>query len=119
MKQCLSCLFLLLALVLLTGCAPGWGKSSTIHEGGGFSFWFTGDGQITFTSPGEQSVITYHLTPRDIPIIIRSTDESVATIDENNVVTAVGPGECEIEAEVGNLEIGIVQNTSIHVNCDF
>ena len=119
MKRIIKALSFLLIPTVLAGCAPGWGEPSTIHEDGGFSFWFTGDGQITFTSPGEQSVITYHLNPRDIPIVIRSTDESVAVIDEYNVVTAVGPGECEIEAEVGNLEIGIVENTSIHVSCVF
>ena len=119
MKRMITALALLLVLVFLAGCTFDWGGPGSIYEDNHFSFWLTSGTQITFTKPGEQSVITYRLNPRDIPIVIRSTDESVAVIDEYNVVTAVGPGECEIEAEVGNMEIGMVKKTSIHVICDF
>ena len=118
MKRMTKVLSLLLVFVVLGGCTSGWGEKSTIHEDGWYSFWITSERQITFTNPNEQSVVTYVIKPRDIPINMESTDVSVATIDEYGVVTAIGPGTCEIRFEVGTLDIGL-RETSIHVICDF
>lgn len=119
MKRMVTALALLLALGMLAGCGSGWGEPAARERTeGGFSFWLTGDGSMTFSEPGEQAVITYHMNPRDIPITWESTDESVAVVGENCVVTAVGPGTCEIRYTAGYEEIGIMEGRVL-VTCDW
>ena len=51
-------------------------------------------------------------TTDDITVIWSSTDTDVATIDENGMVTAVGFGEADITAEIG--EFSVVCNLSVN-----
>lgn len=50
-------------------------------------------------SPGETLALRADVIPSyadDLTVSWRSADEAVATVDEKGVVTAVGPGECDI-----------------------
>ena len=54
-----------------------------------------------FYSLGERLIITPDFTPEDVTnqqLVWYSTNESVATVDENGFVTIVGWGDCEITA---------------------
>lgn len=85
-------------------------------------FWFS-DTPSTFTQPGEKFQIKYSLRPVDAEIHW-STDDEAAAVDEHGIVTAVGPGSCNITATVGavteNGQIWDSYTTStIEVTCDF
>jgi uncharacterized protein YjdB len=52
-------------------------------------------------APGESLRLTADVIPAyadDLTVAWRSSDESVATVDENGLVTALAPGECAITA---------------------
>ena len=54
-----------------------------------------------FYSLGERLIMTPDFTPEDVTnqqLVWYSTNESVATVDENGIVTIVGWGDCEITA---------------------
>ena len=86
-------------------------------------FYFT-SGQPTFSQPGEQVMIGYFLQPIDAKIHWSTDDESIATVDEHGIVTAMGPGSCNVTATVGAVtENGQVWDSyttsTIEVTCDF
>lgn len=68
---------------------------------------------LSFSEPGAQAVLKYTLQPVDAQIIWSTDDPSVATVDEYGVVTAVGPGSCELTGIAGYTT---VKTTII---CDF
>lgn len=56
---------------------------------------------LSFSEPGAQAVLKYTLQPVDAQVIWSTDDPSVATVDEYGVVTAVGPGSCELTGIAG------------------
>lgn len=77
-----------------------------------YSF-FLHDSDFLFTRPWEQKVLTYTLKPVDAKIWWSTDDESVAYVDEYEVLTAVGPGTCTLKAVSGDITIECT------VTCDF
>lgn len=116
MKKLISFLPMLIILVMFSGCSAGWGEPTTSPKGGGYQFHLN-SGDMAFSKTGEQAVIQFTLKPRDIPTTWESADETVATVDEYNVVTAVGAGECDIQYSVGDSRSGITRG-SFHVVCN-
>ena len=58
-------------------------------------------------SPGGTLQMSAAVVPAwadDTAVDWRSSDEAVATVDGNGLVTAVGPGTCEIVASAGGYE---------------
>lgn len=98
--KCLVFVILAAALLGLVGCGQIGGAASTTRDGGYLSF-FLNDTDVTLTAPETQYTMTYKLQPTDAQIRWSSDDETVATVDESGIVTAVGPGKCNITATVG------------------
>jgi len=56
-------------------------------------------------APGESLALSASVLPAyadDLSVTWRSTDETVAVVDETGLVTAVAPGQCEITATASN-----------------
>jgi hypothetical protein len=66
-----------------------------------FNFTNVDSHGVEFSEVGEQFLVTYRLQPTDAEILWQSEDETVATVDEYGVITAVGPGKCTIVATIG------------------
>ena len=58
---------------------------------------------MTFFAAGENYVLSVTNLPAGTPVEWRSLDESIATVDSNGHVTAVGPGTTRVIATVGEL----------------
>lgn len=86
-------------LVVLCGCGAS-SRSDSSALGGYVEFWLQTP-EVTLNAESETALVKYHLKPTDAEIRWRSTDEAVATVDDTGMVTAVGPGECTVIAEVG------------------
>lgn len=59
----------------------------------------------------ETADLTVSVSPAELKAIFSSDDESVATVDENGKITAVGTGECNVKVQVGSTE----KNVSVSV----
>jgi hypothetical protein len=124
MKKIKKILVWTLMLVLaFSGCAYDAEDELTA---GYLNFNFTNvDSQgVEFSEAGEQFLVTYRLRPKDAEILWESNDETVATVDEDGVITAVGPGECTIVATIGMMTAnGQVWDSyvesEIDVSCNF
>lgn len=68
---------------------------------------------MTFMAPGENYLLSVTNIPSGTPVEWSSLDESIATVDENGHVVAVGEGTTRVFAKVGDLE------TFCWVRCDF
>ena len=58
---------------------------------------------MTFFAAGENYVLSVTNVPAGTTVEWRSLDESIATVDANGHVKAVGPGTTRVIATVGNL----------------
>ena len=58
---------------------------------------------MTFFNPGENYALRVTNVPGDTEISWKSLDETIATVDENGYVTAVGPGTTRVIATVDGL----------------
>lgn len=67
--------------------------------------FFLHSNDLSFSEPGDQIELKYILKPVDAQIIWSTDDPSVATVDEYGVVTAVGPGTCELTAIAGDITV--------------
>ena len=68
--------------------------------------------QRTSWSPVQLKAVVYPTEAlNDAKVIWHSSDEAVCTVDETGLVTAVGPGSCEIVAECG----GVAQSVNVLV----
>lgn len=68
---------------------------------------------MSFFGVGEFFRLTVENAPEDAEIVWTSEDYSVANVDENGKVTAVGPGTIKVKAEVGEYVL------SCWVRCQF
>ncbi len=119
-RQILMLLFIFLLIFCLCSCMQ---DQNLAYPSSYIQFWFT-DTPSTLTQPGEKFQIKYNLQPVDAEIRWNSDNNDVAVIDEYGVVTAVGPGTCNITATVGDVtENGQVWDSytecSTAVTCDF
>lgn len=67
---------------------------------------------------GEQAVIDYSIYPHNACYAeakFETSDESVASVDINGIVTAVSAGDCEIRVSAGYGEYEQVQTVLVHV----
>lgn len=71
--------------------------------------------ELVFTQPGEAAGIIPVITPEDLNAVFAFTvaDESVATVDETGIVTAVGGGTTTVTITSGSL------TCDVSVICDF
>jgi hypothetical protein len=119
LKKLLVLLLTIVFSVFLVSCA-----AASTEVAGYIQFYVTSDQSISFSSAGEKFVVTYSLQPKDAEIQWRTDDETVATVDENGVITAVGHGKCTIYARIGTMTSeGQVWDSyvesKITVSCDF
>ena len=59
---------------------------------------------MTFFNPGENYVLTVTNVPAGTFVEWKTMDESIATVDENGQVVAVGPGTTRVLAIVDDLQ---------------
>lgn len=78
-------------------------------------FNLTGADDMTFTSRGETAQIVYVIAPESAESEIKwtSSDETVATVSANGVITARRGGNCTVTGKCGTKEV------SIAVRCSF
>lgn len=113
-------LFIFLLILALCSCMQ---DQNLAHPSSYIQFWFT-DTPSTLTQLDEKFQIKYSLQPVDTGIRWSSDNDDIAVVDEYGVVTAVGPGTCNITATVGDVtEDGQVWDSytecSTAVTCDF
>lgn len=112
--------------MFLFGCTPSQeqAESSLPDESGWIEFWLESDNNVTLHSEDETYQIMFHLKPTDAEIHWSSTNEKIATVDRNGVITAVGPGACSVIAEAGMVTAAgqnwtNVVTIEVNIRCDF
>lgn len=105
----------ILCLLLLTGCTISTPSSSIEPETVVPKHIKLSDLSLDMIVGGEEKRVTFTVTPEDAVVesfTWSSTDQTVATVDEIGVVTAVGEGECTLRL---TLDTGIYTELPVTV----
>lgn len=102
MKKLLSLMLVISLLLTLAACSSSGGSDR--DSGGACVDIELNKDTITFTKPGQTKGLNVKTEPRDTgdEVEFESDDEDVATVDEDGLVRAEGPGETTIIVRCGD-----------------
>ena len=82
-----------------------------IDESGGETECLTLDADATVLAPGNQVQVNISGKPADVPetsqVVWKTMDDSVATVNENGQITAIGMGNTTVEAVLDNYKASV------------